>query len=279
MTDVSTQVPEAWELDSGLRDDMVLSIHGAYFAPHAEYQEGKQLMLWLLGTDENNEPAELRMSIGSDWQSPDGGNTIVHPTKKKQHINKSTIFGNWITFCFEIPALAKVLIERGGPTDSRIWVGLVIHLQLKTLHWGGDIKDQDRLMPTEFFGLTTDQQPGSVPGMAVAAPPAAPAPAAPAPPAPPVQPPGAPVQPTPPQDQVFDPQAALAAARAAQSQPAGQNGSPLYTRAMTLAAGAPDFATFLGQAFADSEILADDELAERCADETTGGIWALAHAS
>lgn len=277
MTDTAPAVPEAWELDSGLRDDMVLSIHGAYFSPHAEYQEGKQLMLWLLGTDENNEPAELRMSIGSDWQTPDGGNTIVHPTKKKQHINKSSIYGHWISHCFEIPALAKTLIDRGGPTDSRIWVGLVIHLQLRTLVWGGDIKDQDRLMPTEFFGLTTDPNAGSVPGMAVASPPA-PAPAAP-PAAPPAQPPAPPVQGTPPVDQVFDPQAALAAARAAQNQPQSQNGSPLFTRAMTLAAGAVDFATFLGQAFADSEILADDELAERCADESPGGIWAQAHAS
>ncbi len=144
MTDTTTQVPEAWELDSGLRDDMVLSIHGAYFAPHAEYQEGKQLMIWLLGTDENDEPAELRMSIGSDWQTPDGGNTITHPTKKKQHINKSCIYGHWISYCFEIPDLAKTLIERGGPTDARIWVGLIIHLQAKTLVWGGDIKQQKR---------------------------------------------------------------------------------------------------------------------------------------
>lgn len=270
MTDTSVTVPEAWELDSGLRDDMVLSIHGAYFAPHAEYQEGKQLMLWLLGTDENNEPAELRMSIGSDWQSPDGGNTVVHPTKKKQHINKSSIYGNWITHCFEIPTLAKTLIDRGGPTDSRIWVGLVIHLQLRTLHWGGDIRDQERLMPTEFFGLTTDPASPTMGGMATAAPPMAQAPVAPA---------GAPVQGTPPVDQVFDPQAALAAARAAQANPASQNGNELFTRAMTLASGAPDFATFLGQAFADSDILADDELAERCADESTGGIWAQAHAS
>ncbi len=131
MTDTTTQVPEAWELDSGLRDDMVLSVHGAYFAPHAEYQEGKQLMLWLLGVDENNEPAELRMSIGADWQTPDGGNTITHPTKKKQHINQSSIYGHWISHCFEIPDLSKVLFERGGPTDARIWVNLIIHVQAR----------------------------------------------------------------------------------------------------------------------------------------------------
>lgn len=272
MTDTTVQVPEAWELDSGLRDDMVLSIHGAYFAPHADYQQGQQLMLWLLGTDENNEPAELRMSIGSDWQSPDGGNTVVHPTKKKQHINKSSIYGNWITHCFEIPLLAKTLIDRGGPTDSRIWVGLIIHLQLRTLHWGGDIQDQERLMPTEFFGLTTDPSAANMGGMVTQAPPMGQAPQAPA-----AQAPAPPVQPTPATDQVFDPQAALAAARAAQNQ--GQNGSDLFGRALELAKGSADFATFLGKAFEDAEILADDELAERCADETTGGIWAQAHAS
>ena len=269
MTDTTVQVPEQWELDSGLRDDMVLSIHGAYFAPHAEYQEGKQLMLWLLGTDENNEPAELRMSIGSDWQTPDGGNTITHPTKKKQHINKSSIYGHWISYCFEIPALAKTLIERGGPTDARIWVGLVIHLQLKTLHWGGDINDQDRLMPVEYFGLTPEAGGTTVAPATATAAPAPPAVAAPAPAAaPPAQP-----------DRVFDPQAALAAARAQAAAPvvAEQNASPLFQKAVQLAAGAADFATFLGQAFADPDILADDELAERCASEGPEGVWAIAH--
>lgn len=276
MTDTSVQVPEAWELDSGLRDDMVLSIHGAYFAPHAEYQGGQQLMLWLLGTDENQEAVELRMSIGSDWETPDGGNTIVHPTKKKQHINKSCIFGHWISYCFEIPPLAQLLIERGGPTDARIWTGFILHLQAKTLHWGGDIQDQERLMPTEFFGLTSDQQTATVPPTAapapppVQAPPAAPAPAVAAPPAQP-----APAQPT---DQVFDPQAALAAARAAAAAPqVAANGSPLFNKAVTLAAGSADFAAFLAAAFADADILADDELAERCASEGPEGVWAVAH--
>lgn len=269
MTDTTTQVPDAWELDSGLRDDMVLQIHGAYFAPHAEYQEGKQLMIWLLGTDENDEPAELRMSIGADWQTPDGGNTIIHPTKRKQHINKSSIYGHFISFCFELPELAKELISRGGPTDARIWVGLVIHLQLRTLTWGGDIRDQERLMPTEYLGLISQLQATTLPGT-TPAPPVAQAPSAPAPAtvAPPAQP-----------DQVFDPQAALAAARAAQATTGAEsNASPLFQKAVDLAKSQPDFATFLGLAFADPDILADDELAERCASQDAGGVWAIAHA-
>jgi hypothetical protein len=267
MTDTSTTVPEAWELDSGLRDDMVLSIQGAYFAPHADYQEGKQLMLWLLGTDENDEPQELRMSIGSDWQTPDGGNTIMHPTKRKQHVNKSSIFGHWIAYCFEIPALAQELISRGGPTDARIWIDLVIHLQLRTLSWGPSIPDQERLMPTEYFGLTSQLPSNTVPPVPTPAPPIpAPAPApAPAPP----------VQGTPATDQVFDPAAALAAARAAQAPAA--NANPLFARAVQLAQASPDFATFVGAAFADAAILADDELAHQCAEEGPGGVWQIAH--
>lgn len=269
MTDTSIQIPEQWELDSGLRDDMVLQIHGAYFAPHAEYQEGKQLMIWLLGVDENNEPAELRMSIGSDWQTPDGGNTIIHPTKRKQHINKSSIFGHFIAYCFDIPDLARELIARGGPTDARIWVGLIIHLQLKTLKWGGDIRDQDRLMPTEYMGLISNSPAATLPVSQPTPPPTAPvsAPATAAPPA------------SAPTDQVFDPQAALAAARAAQATPTPEsNGSPLFAKAVEMAKSAPDFASFLGLAFADADILSDDELAERCASEEAGGVWATAHA-
>jgi hypothetical protein len=269
VTDTSTNVPEAWELDSGLRDDMVLSIHAAYFAPHADYQEGKQLMLFLIGVDENEEPQELRMSIGADWQTPDGGNTINHPTKRKQHINKSSIFGHWINYCFEIPELAQALISRGGPTDARIWIDLILHLQAKTLSWGPNIPDQERLMPTEYFGLTTQLAPATVAPVQTA--PAAPAPPiatapAPAPAAPPAQP-----------DVVFDPAAALAAAKAAAAPQ--QNGSPLFQRAVQLAQAATDFPTFVGAALADTNILADDELALRCADDGAGGIWQIAHPS
>jgi hypothetical protein len=268
MSDTSTNVPEAWELDSGLRDDMVLSIHAAYFAPHADYQEGKQLMLFLIGVDENDEPQELRMSIGADWQTPDGGNTINHPTKRKQHINKSSIFGYWIAYCFEIPELAQALISRGGPTDARIWIDLILHLQAKTLSWGPNIPDQERLMPTEFFGLTSQLAPATVPITAAAPAPPVQAPT-PAPAAPPVA--------TAPVDQVFDPAAALAAAKAAAAPQ--QNGSPLFQRAVQLATAAADFPTFVGAALADTNILADDELALRCADDGPGGIWQIAHPS
>lgn len=259
-------VPDQWQLDSGLRDNMTFTVHGGYFMPHAEYQEGKQLLLWLQGTDEENEPYELRMSIGSDWQSPDGGTTIVHPTKKAQHINESSIYGHWIANALAVPELKRELLSRpGGPTDSRIWVGLILQLNLVKISWGPTIPDQERLMPTALVGLTDASGNATMPPMAAPAPPVMTAPA-------PVAAPPAPV------DQVFDPQAALAAARAAAPAPqVAANANPLFQRAVQLAAQAPDYATFLGAAFADAEILADDELAQQCANDGAGGVWAIAH--
>src|SRR5271165_1087112 len=126
------QLPEAFQLDSGLREDMVITIHSSYFAPHADYQDGHVLLLFLIGTDESNEPVEIRMSVGADWTTVDG-TTISHPTKKRQQINKNSIYGHWLNFSFQIPELARVLIDRSetlggnGPRDARLWNDLILH--------------------------------------------------------------------------------------------------------------------------------------------------------
>lgn len=255
------EVPEAWQLDSGLREDMIITVHSCYFAPHADYMEGKQLMIWLVGTDENEKPVDLRMSVGADWQTADGGVTITHPTKRKQHINKNSIYGHFISYCFAIPELAKTLVGRGAPTDSRIWIDLILHVQSKEITFGKNIDPQERLMPTEFLGLYQEQAPATVAPMAASPAPAAAAPAAPVSEA---------------AQAAMSPQELVAQAKArAQADAAVTNGSPLFQRAVALAQSSPDFATFVTAALNDAEILADDELAERCADQNQ--IWASTH--
>ena len=251
-------IPESFQLDSGLREDMILSVHSAYFAPHADYQDGKVLMLWLLGTDENDEPVEVRMSIGSDWQTDDG-NVVTHPTKRKQQINKTSIYGFWLQYCWGIPALARIVIDRGealgaGSRDARIWNDLIIQLENRELSWGRGLDPQERLMPVGFLGLTTDQ-----PTQAALTP---------------IQPPAT-VTPMP------DPAAVVEQARqAAQQQQqasAVTNGSPLFAKAIELAKSSADYASFVQAALGDPEILADDELAMQCADQNQ--VWAAAHPS
>jgi hypothetical protein len=253
MSDV--QIPEAFQLDSGLREDMVITIHSAYFAPHADYQDGHQLLLFLIGTDESNEPVELRMSVGADWTTADG-TTIAHPTKKRQQINKNSIYGHWLSYSFQLPNLAKELIERSdtlggkGPLDARIWNDLILSLENREIEFGKNIDPQNRLMPIEFIGTYNGETLAAV---------------------------GAQPVPTTPGPSATDPMEVVRQAQLAkaQSQAAVSNGSPLYAKALQLAKQSPDFATFLATALADSDILADDELAVQCADQSQ--LWAAAH--
>jgi hypothetical protein len=239
---------------------MILSIHSAYFSTHADYQEGKALLLFLLGTDEAEEAVEIRMSVGADWATADGGKTITHPTKKVQKINKNSIYGHWIEHCFQIPALTEELISRNlPPTAAAVWDGLILHLQLREISFGRNIDPQTRLMPTEYLGLTSELEPITI---QVATPTTAPVPA--------------PAPATPASAPVLTPKQRIEAAKAAATQAtAASNGSPLYAEMVELAKSSSDFATFLNAALAREEVLADDALAEQVADETK--LWASVH--
>lgn len=249
------EITDPWKLSSGLRDDMVLQIHDAYFAPDAEYQGGRVLLLHLIGLDELQEANTLKLSIGADWETNDGGITVTHPTKKQQKINASTIYGHWISHAQQIPELVAELQARpGGPLNAKVWEGLILHLQERDLVFGKNIDPQKRLMPTEYFGLIQDAAPGNVPP--VPAPPVAPPLAIPQVPA------TAPVPPAPaPAPGPAGTAALLAQARAAQAAPA-PTGNPLFDKYATLAR-TTEWGPFLAAALADPEVLADDEFAGR----------------
>lgn len=265
---------EAWILSSGLRDDMVISVYDAYFATDAEYQGGRQYLLHLIGTDEKTEPVTLKMSVGADWQSADGGVTITHPTKQKQRINSSTIYGHWITCASEIPELVAELQRRpGGPTNAKVWEGLIIHATEREIKFGKTIEPQMRLMPAEYFGLIQEvQAPQGIPNV-----PPTPLvqPAYAPPPAPAYVPPVAPVAaqigiaPVP---VVDDGQAALAAARAAAANTAAPV-NPLYQHYWELAK-VTEWGPFLAAALADTNVLQDEELAQQIVNQ--GLLWTQA---
>lgn len=232
---------------------MVISIHAAYFSVDADYQSGRQYLLFLIGTDENTEPVEIRMSVGADWASADGGVTITHPTKRKQTINASCIYGHWISHAQEIPELVNVLRGRGNPTNAKVWEGLILHLQESEIKFGRNIDPQMRLMPTEYFGLIEDSTPANIPFV---------------PPAPVVTPPlGAPQVPTPVPAPAMDPAALIAQARAKANQGPTSTGNSLYDKYFTLAKET-EWGVFLATALADSEVLADDELAQQIVDQS-----------
>ena len=246
---------DLWSLESGLRDDVVISIATAYFATTSDSNYPNILRLHLVGFDETGEPFTLKMSVGSDWSSVDGGRTISHPTKNR--INKNSIYGHFIEASLQIPQLANVLRSRGNPLSAEVWQGLIIHCQAKEIKFGRDIEAREYLMPTEFMGFVEDGQPQTLQS-SVQSGTMSPAPTAPAPPAP------APAQPTP----AVSAADRVAAARAAKAAPApAANGThPLYPRLSELAKATSSHTEFLTRAFDIDEVLADDALAEHVAD-------------
>lgn len=258
---------DPWKLSSGLRDDMVLSIVASYFATDAEYQGGRQYLLHLIGYDELGEEATLKMSVGADWESSDGGNTITHPTKKQQNINGSTIYGHFLTHALEIPDLVTVLRGRGGPTNAKVWEGLILHLQEREIKFGKTIEPQQRLMPTEYFGLVAD---APNPNNTQAPTPPATQGIPTVPQAPVITPAYDPPQGV--QPAAMDPAAMLAAARAQASQ-AQAPVNPLYQKYFDLAK-TTDWPAFLQAALADNAVLADEELAQQIINQ--GLLWTQA---
>lgn len=237
---------EGWQLDSGFRESMDLTIHAAYFKTHAEYQNGQQYLLFLIGSDELGEPQELRMSVGADWRSNDGGATISHPTKKK--VSKNSIYGHFIEAAWECPEvvngqrLRDVLSQRGDAWQAAVWQDLALHLEQREIRFGKNIDPMDRLLPVAYLGISTE---------AVSQSPSAPAT----------------VEPS--------PSDAVAQARA---EAARANGAtPLYQEMLDLARGSGSYLEFRKAAFARPEVLADDALAEQVADQQ-GGIWSLVQA-
>lgn len=286
-----------WKLDSGLRESMDLTVHSAYFGTSQDYQNGNVFLLFLIGSDEAGEPVDVRMSVGADWTSTDGGVTIVHPTKRL--VNKNSILGHFVNAALALDdrvngqTLRDTLFSRGDATDSRVWVGLMMHLDLVEIKFGRNIDPMERLLPTRFLGIYDDSAP-PVPGaapvapaapaqlpttpLAVAPPPAPPAPSAvppmPAPPVPVGPPPVPPA--TVPVAAALTPQEAVAQARAAASQQnVTSNGSPLFQEMLELARVSGTHGEFMAAAFARSDVLADEDLAIQIADENSQ-LWALA---
>lgn len=250
-------LPDQWQLDSGLRDEIKrFTIASAYFSFTQSYMDGKAIRLYLIGFDEEGETATIKMTVGSDWDTPDAGRTISHATKN--HINMNSIYGHWIRNAVAIPELYKVLMERDtgiGPRRAEIWTDMVIHCEAKPFQMGKPSPDnppRNYLMPTEFFGMDSGSGMNSSPG--------------------PSQDTTAsaklePATPT------TAPTAAdrVAAARAAKASVDVTNvTNPLLTRVRELAASSSSYAEFQSKAFDIDEVLADDVVAELVADEQNG---------
>lgn len=275
-----TNNDDLWELDSGLREG-VMTVVSASFSFTAGYNNGNTMLLTLIGYDEAGEEMSAKYSCGGDWDTPDGGRTITHPSKSK--INKNSAYGHFLDYAMKLPELLALLKQRGTPRTAAIWHTLILDLENVEFSYGKNktgeqIPSSVRLMPVAFKGVASGNGPAPAPAQNIPQMQTVPQVVQPiaSVPATIVQQPLTPLS----VPANVSPADAVAAARAAQVQPQPVQspvvatpavsvtpvGSPLFMKAWQLALTADSHAAFMTKAFQDAEILADDELATQVAD-------------
>lgn len=176
-----TTKPEksAWDLESGLPNDVDAFISNAHFGVRDEYMkqiaeagvEGTGLMFLCDLVDEAGEVlGQQGWSVGSGWSSSDDGASISHPTRKNVVI--SSRYGQ---LQHRVVKELDVEMEKyGKPVDAASWNGLGFHWMLEEhetlkIVEGGARERKQGLMPTSFVGLNEAIRGGKAPAGAAPA--------------------------------------------------------------------------------------------------------------
>lgn len=151
----------AWDTDSGLLDNYVLTITNAYFAPNEQYNGGQTTVLHVEGTtDDPDTPVLTRpelLTIGDGWVSYDGGKTVQNTKGRTQFVRNSAV-GMWIERFKELDGAIAALKARGKlETESAAWIGLKVRLKREKIDYGGEIGTREKLLPVEFLGFVEGQ--------------------------------------------------------------------------------------------------------------------------
>lgn len=145
---------DLWATESGLLDDVDVTIEKAYFATDARYNQGFTLLMHWEGTtnSEDNPTFHEMIPCGDGWQSLDGGKTATHPKGKKRFVS-SSVYGRIIDRCINEFKIGDILRKRGTPTEAKVWVGLRFHMKREKLEFGSGLEARERLMPVKFLGV------------------------------------------------------------------------------------------------------------------------------
>lgn len=148
---------DLWATESGLLDDVDVTIEKAYFATDARYNNGYTLLMhWEGSTSSEDNPTFHEMiPCGDGWQSLDGGKTATHPKGKKRFVS-SSVYGRIIDRCINEFKIGDLLRKRGAPTEAKVWVGLRFHMKREKLEFGSGLEARERLMPVKFLGVATE---------------------------------------------------------------------------------------------------------------------------
>lgn len=111
---------DLWGTDSGLFTDYEGTVIDAWFNVDTNIQNSPTFLFLKMGTD-NESHAEWteRYNCGPDWQSVDGGETVVHPTKMK--FNRQSQAGILVDKAVEL--VGDDIRSWGSPLTAKTWLG------------------------------------------------------------------------------------------------------------------------------------------------------------
>jgi hypothetical protein len=146
---------DLWGTETGLVSDYQGKVTDAWFGVDSNYNAQTTLLFLKMTTDVPEHPEITeRYSCGPDWQSIDGGVTVVHPTRKK--FNSQAQAGRLVDRVLSIGA-ADAMRERGHPpTDAKAWLGTEWFMEAEVKE--GKLADGQayrsvRNYPTKFLGV------------------------------------------------------------------------------------------------------------------------------
>lgn len=177
--------------------DFIGTVKEPSFGFNARIGEGRTLLLHLpviidevfdeAYADRVGEEEMLLLSLGKDWETPDGGDTAVHGSgNPNKPVHASAAYGmlidaivgrvaNYGANCqgrtdqealeVDLSGAAEVLRERGPVTEAAIWDGTRWEFHEVSFDYGEDRKKGDgthitstRSLPTKFLGLAGEDK-------------------------------------------------------------------------------------------------------------------------
>jgi hypothetical protein len=275
---MATTEHDPWKFSTGLPDDFDGMIEDAYFMYDPEYNNGQTLLLKLEVKADDAEVAEmlqrpLQYPLGNGFTPIEGGAAVEREdgSKKGYHVNSG------------IATLLKAMLDckgaqpviqgpgRNNPFRAELFIGTNWHWESKTFHYGGEIGDKDRLLPTSFLGVKGQGAGAATGAVKKAAPAKAAAPAAKAP----AKAQGAVKKASP----AMAPPVEELPSEAPAATEGLEEGSEAWTQLWDIAMAADSHQQFVEQAF-ELEGVADNEaVAQAVLDDGADSLWGKAVAA
>jgi len=149
-----------WETESGFLEEADFWIEKAHFGFMEEYASeygNPTLLIWRGFSPDTGREHRIIWPLGAGWEAVDDGKRCHHP--RRQKFVRTSIYGRLLDRCMKElgEECKKTLIERGLPTEAKVWEGLGFRMVVEEFEYAGLLEERGgktrHLMPVAFLGV------------------------------------------------------------------------------------------------------------------------------